>query len=257
MSSLESSMKIALSGSDLDILACPCLRPYSMWWLRITGLSLIPAPSQYSRASMFTFRWSTPSWQMSARRKKMSVHCMMGYRICAAVRFPSARPMMVQHLFTRARVKRRAMSSIWGQYEEAFFVMSSDAQRNSTFDMSIPAAVHTSTKYLPTSLILAKSPPILSFMSANQSATQNTNVPPAPAHLFTLMALKMPCAMCILPDGSNPSYNRNESGFLLKSVRRSASVTHSSPMLRSTANLASAAAATSAAPAADPSPSAA
>lgn len=29
-----------------------------------------------------TLRWSTPSWQMSAFRKKMSVHCISGYRIC-------------------------------------------------------------------------------------------------------------------------------------------------------------------------------
>ena len=27
-----------------------------------------------------------------------SVHCISGYRICAAVRFPSSRPIMVQHL---------------------------------------------------------------------------------------------------------------------------------------------------------------
>ena len=33
-----------------------------------------------------TLRWSMPSWQMSALRKKMSVHCMQGYRICAADR---------------------------------------------------------------------------------------------------------------------------------------------------------------------------
>mmetsp|Transcript_41809 Transcript_41809/g.94432 ORF Transcript_41809/g.94432 Transcript_41809/m.94432 type:complete len:206 (-) Transcript_41809:560-1177(-) len=205
MSPSESSMKMAESGSDLDILACPCLRPYSMWCERMTGLSTRPAASQYSRASMFTFRWSTPSWQTSALRKNTSVHCMIGYKIWAAVRFPSALPMMVQHLVMRARVKRRAMSSIWGQYVAAFLVMSSEAHRNSTLDMSMPAARHTSTKYCPTSLILSRSPPILSFMRANQSATQNTNVPPASVHLFTLIALKIPWAMCIRPLGSKPS----------------------------------------------------
>lgn len=32
----------------------PSLRPISMWWERMTGLNLILAMSQYSRASMFT-----------------------------------------------------------------------------------------------------------------------------------------------------------------------------------------------------------
>ena len=41
---------------------------------RMTGLNLILTESQYSRASMFTLRWSSPSWQMSALRKKTSAH---------------------------------------------------------------------------------------------------------------------------------------------------------------------------------------
>ena len=51
--------------------ACP-LRPTSsrpgiIAWLRMTGLRRLGLqPSQYSRASMFTLRWSMPSWQMSA-----------------------------------------------------------------------------------------------------------------------------------------------------------------------------------------------
>ena len=49
-----------------------------MGWDRMTGLNLRLTASQYSRASMFTFRWSVPSWQMSAPRKKMSAHCMHG-----------------------------------------------------------------------------------------------------------------------------------------------------------------------------------
>ena len=33
---------------------------------RMTGLNLRLVAVQYSRASMFTLRWSCPSWQMSA-----------------------------------------------------------------------------------------------------------------------------------------------------------------------------------------------
>ena len=33
---------------------------------RMTGLNLRLVAAQYSRASMFTLRWSRPSWQMSA-----------------------------------------------------------------------------------------------------------------------------------------------------------------------------------------------
>mmetsp|Transcript_10488 Transcript_10488/g.33542 ORF Transcript_10488/g.33542 Transcript_10488/m.33542 type:complete len:368 (+) Transcript_10488:1733-2836(+) len=230
-----SSIKMALSGLDLDILAWPSASPYSMWCDRITGLSLRPMKSQYSRANMFTLRWSTPSWQMSARRKKMSVHCMIGYSTCAAVSLFSSRPMIWQHFLMRAMVNRLVMSSIWSQYGPALSMMSSEAHRNSTLSRSMPAPFHTSIKYWPTTLILSRSPPILSFIRANQSATQNTNRPPAEVHLFTLSALKMPCAMCMRPLGSNPSYSR-KLGFLLTRFRRSSSVTHSSPTLRSSWN---------------------
>jgi len=37
-----------------------------------------------------TFLWSTPNWQMSALKKNTSVHCIRGYKICAAVKLPSA-----------------------------------------------------------------------------------------------------------------------------------------------------------------------
>ena len=36
--------------------------------------------------------------QKSIESCQESVHCISGYKICAAVRFPSSRPMMVQHL---------------------------------------------------------------------------------------------------------------------------------------------------------------
>lgn len=104
--------------------------------------------------------------------------------------------------------------------------------------MPIPAiplscSAPTSIKYFPTTLIFSRSPPILSFISANQSATQKMNVPPARVHLFTFIALKIPCAMCMRPDGSKPSY-RTKPGFLTSRLRRSASVTHSSPTERCT-----------------------
>ena len=35
---------------------------------------------------------------MKTQHLRESVHCISGYKICAAVRFPSSRPMMVQHL---------------------------------------------------------------------------------------------------------------------------------------------------------------
>jgi hypothetical protein len=41
-------MKMALSGSDLDIFSCPSLRPASMWCEMMTGLNfffLLPAYS--------------------------------------------------------------------------------------------------------------------------------------------------------------------------------------------------------------------
>jgi hypothetical protein len=45
-----------------------CSRPGIMGCDSTTGLSLRLGThsSQYSRASMLTFRWSMPSWQMSA-----------------------------------------------------------------------------------------------------------------------------------------------------------------------------------------------
>ena len=48
--------------------SCNALRTGHVQWDRITGLNLRLGfmRSQYSRASMFTFRWSMPSWQMSA-----------------------------------------------------------------------------------------------------------------------------------------------------------------------------------------------
>ena len=49
------------------IVACrTCSRPGSMPCDNMTGLNLRLVAAQYSRASMFTLRWSRPSWQMSA-----------------------------------------------------------------------------------------------------------------------------------------------------------------------------------------------
>ena len=71
----------------------------------------------------------------------------------------------------------------------------------------MPAAFQTSMRYFPTVTILDRSPPILSFMRENQSATQKQNVAcvPSDVHLFTLTDLSRPCAMCIRPEGSKPS----------------------------------------------------
>ena len=214
-SSAASSIKTAESGSLLDIFSCPALSPKSMWWDKMMGLFLILAASQYSRASMLTLRWSTPSWQMSALRKKTSVHCMSGYKIWAAVRFPSSRPIIWQHFLMRVMLNRRATSSIWGQYLSAFWVISSDAHLKTTCSRFIPAAFQTSIRYFPTVLIFSKSPPILSFIRANQSATQKTKVElvPSAVHLLTFIALNTPWAICILPDGSNPSYRLIPFGF--------------------------------------------
>ncbi len=46
--------------------------------------------------------------------------------------------------------------------------------------------------YSPTILIFFKSPPILLFNKANQSATQKVKVHPDRVHLLTLMDLKIP-----------------------------------------------------------------
>lgn len=58
--------RLAVPVEMVVVVLLPSLRPMSMWWERMTGLNLILAMSQYSRASMFTLRWSMPSWQMSA-----------------------------------------------------------------------------------------------------------------------------------------------------------------------------------------------
>mmetsp|Transcript_18407 Transcript_18407/g.43195 ORF Transcript_18407/g.43195 Transcript_18407/m.43195 type:complete len:206 (+) Transcript_18407:1387-2004(+) len=170
-SSGVSSMKTAESGSLLDILACPAFKPIIMWCDRMIGLCLMPTELQYSRACMFTLRWSKPSWQMSARSRKMSVHCISGYRICAAVRFPSSRPIMVQHLLTRTKEVTRLMSNIFVQYSVAFSSMNCEVQTKRTFSIFMPQDFQTCTKYMPVSCIFFRSPPILSFISPNQSAT--------------------------------------------------------------------------------------
>lgn len=53
------------------------------------------------------------------------------------------------------------------------------------------------------------------------------NVHPARVSLLTLIALSTPCAMCMRPDGSKPSYATGL-GLARKRAKRSASLMHSS-----------------------------
>ncbi len=50
--------------------------PGSISWDSMTGLSFRLILSQYSRASMFTFLWSMPNWQMSACRPALIIPIM-------------------------------------------------------------------------------------------------------------------------------------------------------------------------------------
>mmetsp|Transcript_32231 Transcript_32231/g.44959 ORF Transcript_32231/g.44959 Transcript_32231/m.44959 type:complete len:213 (+) Transcript_32231:861-1499(+) len=176
---------------------------------------------------------------MFARRKKISAHCIAGYRIWAeGISSPSPLPIIVAHLFTRAMLLLRAISITNIQYSFGFLFISSEAQRNSTFSRSIPAAFHTSTMYSPTFLIFFKSPPILLLSIANQSATQKINLTPHFVSLFTLIAFKIPCAMCIRPLGSNPSYALGL-GCLSSRFLSSSSWMHSAPTDRASLNLSS------------------
>ena len=57
-----SYIKIALSGSLLDIFPSPYFNPINMWWETIIGgyfMSFLT--STYSLAKAFTFVWSTPN----------------------------------------------------------------------------------------------------------------------------------------------------------------------------------------------------
>jgi len=113
--------------------------------------------------------------------------------------------MICVHRSTRASLFRRAMSSTSGQYSWPRLLISSLDQMNSTRLRSIPMAFHTSTMYAPTFWIFFRSPPILLFISANQSATQNLKWHPARVSLLTLRHFITPCAMCMRPEGSKPS----------------------------------------------------
>mmetsp|Transcript_9748 Transcript_9748/g.28146 ORF Transcript_9748/g.28146 Transcript_9748/m.28146 type:complete len:203 (-) Transcript_9748:164-772(-) len=124
-----------------------------------------------------------------------------------------------------------AMSKTNGQYSCALRLISSLDQINSTLLKSIPTAFHTSTMYIPTFCIFFMSPPILLFICANQSAIQNLNVTPDFVNLFTFKHFITPWAMCILPDGSNPSYATGF-GFLSSNLLNSSGWMHSSPMDR-------------------------
>ena len=71
---------------------------------------------------------------------------------------------------------------------------------NSTRLRSIPMAFHTSTMYAPTFWIFFRSPPILLFISANQSATQNLKWHPA-RQLVDVEALHHPLRDVHAPGG--------------------------------------------------------
>ena len=70
--------------------------------------------------------------------------------------------------------------------------MKSEAHKNLTLDIFIPAAFQISIKYYPTTLIFSKSPIIFSLSMANQSATQNTKIQPESISLLTLITFNNP-----------------------------------------------------------------
>eukprot|EP01085_Mycamoeba_gemmipara_P003165 Mycagemm_TRINITY_DN9397_c0_g2::TRINITY_DN9397_c0_g2_i1::g.3165::m.3165 type:complete len:114 gc:universal TRINITY_DN9397_c0_g2_i1:548-207(-) len=113
--------------------------------------------------------------------------------------------MIWEHRTMRLRLFLRAMSITVIQYSLARALISSDDHINLTFVMSMPQAFQISIIWRPISWIFLISPPILSFIRANQSATQKINWQPALVSLLTLFAFIMPCAMCMRPEGSNPS----------------------------------------------------
>mmetsp|Transcript_59867 Transcript_59867/g.105265 ORF Transcript_59867/g.105265 Transcript_59867/m.105265 type:complete len:218 (-) Transcript_59867:34-687(-) len=114
--------------------------------------------------------------------------------------------MMVQQRWMRARLFTRATSITRLQYSSACALISSEAHRKRTFCMSMPMAFQISIMYWPIMRIFLRSPSILLFNWANQSATQNLNRQPVEVSLFTLMARSTPWAMCMRPEGSKPSY---------------------------------------------------
>lgn len=67
------------------------------------------------------------------------------------------RPMMVQHRKMRASLNFVAMSITLVQYSSGRLLISSDAHRNSTLSMFMPAAFQTSIMYSPTTRIFFKS----------------------------------------------------------------------------------------------------
>jgi hypothetical protein len=81
----------------------------------------------------------------------MSAHYMQGYMIWAAGRSsPSFLPMMVAHLLILEIEAFLEISMTVDQYSSGLLLISSEAQRNFTLARFIPAALQTSTKYLPT-----------------------------------------------------------------------------------------------------------
>jgi len=90
-------------------------------------------------------------------------------------------------------------------FQYSSFRAASLVQSTSTSFMSTPAALQTSTKYLPTLWIAPKSPPIFPFSQANQSAIQSLKWTPACWRSAMLSARSTPNAMFASPLGSNPS----------------------------------------------------
>jgi len=76
---------------------------------------------------------------------------MQGYNIWAAgISSPSFLPMIVEHFLILVKVLLHAISITVRQYLSSLLFISSEAHKNFTLERFIPAAFHTSTKYLPT-----------------------------------------------------------------------------------------------------------
>ena len=97
---------------------------------------------------------------------------------------------MVNALCVLARVEFCATVTTFFQYSSS--LTASLVQRTSTLLMSTPAAFQTSTKYSPTFLILSRSPPILLFTQANQSAIQSFIFTPASSKSDMRIGLSTP-----------------------------------------------------------------
>src|SRR3989344_9626142 len=102
---------------------------------------------------------------------------MQGYNICDACwTSASLRPIIWPVLIILLTVEFLETCITFFQYSAS--CTKSFAQTNSTFFKSIPQCFHTSIRYFPTNCIFSKSPPILLFAQACQSATSILNLTP-------------------------------------------------------------------------------